>query len=84
VKIVWDEPKRQANIVKHGLDFADIGPEFFDEAILQPSHSDRFLAFGRHNGTLMIAVVFRPLGAEALSVVSMRPANVRERMLFHG
>ena len=26
--IVWDEPKRLANIAKHGIDFADIGPDF--------------------------------------------------------
>ena len=25
MKIIWDEPKRQANIEKHGLDFADVG-----------------------------------------------------------
>lgn len=29
MEIVWDEPKRLANIAKHGIDFADIGEDFF-------------------------------------------------------
>lgn len=28
MKLVWDEPKRIANIEKHGLDFADLTFEF--------------------------------------------------------
>jgi uncharacterized DUF497 family protein len=30
VKITWDEPKRQRNIEKHGLDFAELTVEFFE------------------------------------------------------
>jgi uncharacterized DUF497 family protein len=26
--ILWDEPKRQANIEKHGFDFADLTEDF--------------------------------------------------------
>jgi uncharacterized DUF497 family protein len=29
-----------------------------------------------------LAIVFRPLGREALSVISMRPAGARERSLL--
>lgn len=29
MKIVWDEPKRLANLDKHGLDFADLNETFF-------------------------------------------------------
>ena len=36
MKIVWDEPKRQQNIARHGLDFADLSIGFFAEAILVP------------------------------------------------
>jgi hypothetical protein len=84
MKIVWDEVKRLANLEKHRLDFADLDADFFLAATLRPSHSGRVLAFGRHRGELVIVVVFRPLGTEALSVVSMRPANAKERQLFHG
>ena len=34
MKIVWDEPKRLANLEKHGLDFADLNETFFDNAVV--------------------------------------------------
>ena len=79
MKIVWDEPKRQINLDKHGLDFADLTIDFFEAARVEPAKQDRFLAVGELNGVAVIAVVFRPLGAEALSVISMRPASRYER-----
>jgi len=39
MKIVWDEPKRLANLDKHGLDFADLNETFFDNALVVPSHN---------------------------------------------
>jgi len=84
VKILWDDIKRRTNREKHGLDFADLDPEFFINAVVRPGHSRRFLAFGWHRSELIVAVVFRPLGTEALSVISMRAANAKERTLFHG
>ena len=79
MRIVWDEPKRLGNIAKHGLDFADLTLEFFLSAQLKLAKRDRFLAIGELGGTIVIAVVFRPLGSEAISVISMRRANQRER-----
>ena len=79
MKIVWDEPKRQINLDKHGLDFADLTIDFFEAARVEPAKQDRFLAVGELNGVAVIAVVFRPLGSEALSVISMRPASRNER-----
>lgn len=32
MKIVWDEPKREANLFKHKLDFADLDETFFENA----------------------------------------------------
>jgi uncharacterized DUF497 family protein len=81
--IVWDEPKRLANIATHGLDFSDLELAFFEDAVIRPSHSGRLLAFGR-NGGEPIAVVFKPLGREAVSVISMRRANRKERSLIDG
>ncbi|MGY3614279.1 BrnT family toxin [Bradyrhizobium sp. USDA 10063] len=79
--IVWDEPKRQANLVKHGLDFADLDETFFDNALLRPTHSRRWRGIGvsAHG---VIAVVFFALGAEAISVISLRPASRQERKLY--
>ena len=81
MKIVWDEPKREANLAKHGLDFADLDLAFFEAAAVRPSHTRRFLAFGRSEALGVIAVVFRPLGSEAIAIVSMRPARRDERRL---
>jgi uncharacterized DUF497 family protein len=48
VKIVWDEPKRLANLDKHGLDFADLDETFFDSALVVPSRNagKRWVAIG--------------------------------------
>jgi len=34
VRIIWDEPKRAANLEKHGMDFADLNETFFDTALV--------------------------------------------------
>ena len=77
--IVWDESKRLTNLARHGLDFADLDPDFFADAILSPSVEGRSLAVGIFKGRVVVAVVFRPLGSEAISVISMRPASRKER-----
>ncbi len=79
MKIVWDEPKRIANLEKHGLDFAALTLEFFLYAVIDEAKGERMMAIGYLDGELVIAVVFRPLGSEALSVISMRRANQKER-----
>lgn len=79
MEIVWDEPKRQQNLAKHGLDFAWLTLEFFAAARITTTHSDRYMAVGDLEGVAIIAVVFRPLGSEAVSVISMRRAGRKER-----
>jgi uncharacterized DUF497 family protein len=87
MKIVWDEPKRQANIVTHGLDLADAESFDWETALVVPGHAGknsrpRFRAIGRL-GDDLVTLVFSPLGAEAISVISLRPASRAERKL-HG
>jgi uncharacterized DUF497 family protein len=79
MEIVWDERKRRRNLAKHGLDFADLSLDFFLTARVQPAMQGRFLAIGEFDGRLIVAVVFRPLGTEAIAVISMRRASRRER-----
>ncbi|WP_062224482.1 MULTISPECIES: BrnT family toxin [unclassified Aureimonas] len=79
MQIVWDEPKRERNLVKHGLDFAALTPDFFEAARVEIAKEGRFLAIGELDGVTILAVIFRPLGSEALSVISMRPASRIER-----
>ncbi len=82
MKIVWDEPKRQANIAKHGMDFATLTEEFFLSAVVRESRYNRYQAIGMdRNG--VISVVFATLGLEGISVISMRPASKDERRLYN-
>ena len=78
--IVWDEPKRDHNLAKHGMDFADLTEEFFLSSLVVAAKNGRLKAIGLFaDGT--IAVVFGVLGTEGISVISMRPASRQERRL---
>jgi uncharacterized protein len=78
--IVWDEPKRLANLDKHGIDFADIDEAFFLSALVRPAKGDRYAAIGWLDG--VIVVIFAVLGTEGLSIISARPASRKERALL--
>jgi uncharacterized DUF497 family protein len=83
MEITWDERKRLANVDKHGFDFATLDESFFAGAVIVPARSGRLIAIGRHvSGTLV--VVFARLGREAISVISMRQANRKERKVLDG
>ena len=78
--IVWDEPKRVANIAKHGIDFGDIGVDFFLSAIFRPVRQKRWSAIGHFDS--VIAGIFVALGSEGISIISARPASKQERKLL--
>lgn len=80
MKIVWDEPKRLANFDKHGIDFADIGEDFFASALVGPAKQGRYFAIGELDG--VIVVIFALLGTEGLSLISARPASRKERTML--
>jgi hypothetical protein len=84
MKIVWDDAKRNANLAKYGLDFATLNVAFFETATILPAREPRLMAIGQLDGRLVIVIIFSRLGREALSIVSMRPANAKERKLYHG
>ena len=85
MRIVFDEVKRVANLDKHGLDMADFegGFDFVTalefEAYTSRTGRARFALIGYFNGVLVVVAIVSPLGSEALSLVSLRPANVMER-----
>ena len=85
--IVYDEPKRLANLDKHGLDFAAFETSFsWHDAVVLPARPsrtgrERLRLVGRIDGDLVVAVV-SPLGSEALSLVSLRRAGADERKLY--
>lgn len=80
MRIVWDERKRLQNIEKHRYDFATLTESFFEDAIVLPSKEGRFKAINEFEGRAVTAV-FKPLGMEAISLVSMRRASRHERRL---
>lgn len=63
------------------MDFADLDAEFFANALILPAKRGRFMAIAPFRG-VTIAVIFAPLGTEAISVVSMRQASKYERTLI--
>jgi uncharacterized protein len=83
MNILWDEPKRLANLAKHGLDFANLDAAFFERSFVTAANLRRLIAVGRHNSGI-VAVVFVTLGTEGVSVISMRPASRKERRLIDG
>jgi uncharacterized protein len=62
------------------LRLAALKPEFFGAAIILSARQGRHRAIGLIEG-ILVAVIFRPLGREALSIISIRPANKKERAL---
>ncbi|WP_298965063.1 BrnT family toxin [uncultured Methylobacterium sp.] len=87
MRIVWDEPKRVANLDKHGLDFADFEAGFdFDTAIrlqTRPSRTGRarFKLIGWLDGQLVVVAILSPLGSEALSLLSLRRAGQKDYLI---
>jgi len=88
MKIVVDEPKRLANLDKHGIDQNDVEAGFeFGAAIRFPTRPSRtgrarYLAVGPMAGHGLVTIVFSPLGNEAIGLVSVRPANRSEREAY--
>ena len=83
---VWDEAKRAANLVGHKIDLADAGEFDWEGAsvkLTRPGRrgDKRFKAIGLFRGRLTV-VIFSPLGREAISVISMRVAGIKERRLY--
>jgi uncharacterized protein len=83
MRIVWDEPKRLANIASHGMDFAELDEAFFETSAIVPTKFGRLAAVGHHRRKIIL-VVFVALGTEGLSIISMRPASRKERRLIDG
>lgn len=79
-EIVWDKPKREANLFKHGVDFADIDEAFFLNALIGDAMQGRRFAIGLLDD--VIVVIFMTLGAEGVSIVSAPPASKTERRLL--
>lgn len=85
---VWDEAKRQANLNKHRMDFAD-AEKVFEGLILtfEDNRFDygeqRFITIGLLNGEFIVIAHAEDAGESDLTrVISMRKATKYEQQLF--
>jgi uncharacterized DUF497 family protein len=77
--IILDEPKRLFNLDKHGLDFRLLTQDFLEVAEIQPARDGRTKARGSVKGVGLVIVVYRRLGSEAVSIISLRKAGAKDR-----
>ena len=88
MKFFAPQPKRSANIAKHGYDPADFEAAFSFNRYLsrrtKPSQTgrERLLLVGTWFDGSVITVILSPLGTEGCDVVSVRDASDKERAAY--
>lgn len=86
VNLDWDDEKNQANIRKHGFDFADawmiFQPPFVIDLDLRTDYGeDRWIGIGLL-GSRTVVVTFTLRGAQTIRIISLRKASRHEREEF--
>lgn len=83
--ITWDEPKRRANLRKHGFDFVDAEEVFGG---ITYTYEDDRLAYGEQRfmtlgllREIVVSIVHTEEGNH-IHVISMRKATKREREIY--
>ena len=85
MRFIWHEPKRQDNLKKHGLDFADAERVF---AGLTFTFEDDREAYGEQRWVTLgllgekVGVIVHTETEEEIRVISMREADKNEQHLF--
>ena len=87
IKWEWDEAKRQANLVKHGLDFT--AADGFDWVTAKQSPDNRqaygegrTVALGLLGGRVHVLIFTRR--GDRVRIISLRKANAREVRQWQG
>ena len=85
MRFLWHEPKRQADLKKHGLDFVDAehvfnGPLFTFEDNRENYGEQRWITLGLL-GTKVVVIVHTET-EDAIRIISMREADNDEKLLF--
>ena len=81
----WDEPKRLANLRKHGVDFAFAervfeGPTFTFEDTREDYRERRWVTLGLSG--MKVMVIVHTETEDEIHVISMREADNDEQLLF--
>ena len=85
MRFTWHEPKRQTNLKKHGIDFADAervfsGPTFSFEDDREDYGEQRWVTLGLLEEQAVVVVHTET--QEEIRVISMREASNDEQLLF--
>ena len=85
--VFWDDTKRQANLDKHGLDFADApmvldSPYRLDVGSVRGGEP-RIQSFAYVFDVLAVLTVVHVARDDPLRIVSFRPASEEERSAYH-
>ena len=85
MRFTWHEPKRQATIVRRGLDFASAeqvfaGPTFTFEDDRRSYSEQRWVTLGLLHTT--VVVIVHTETEDEIHVISMRKAEKDEQYLF--
>lgn len=85
MNFTWDEKKRQANLQKHGLDFADAGKVFNSPLVLfedqrQNYGEQRMIGVGLLD--FLVVLIVHVESDEEIRIISMRKAGSNETDLY--
>ena len=87
-QLTWDEAKRQINLQRHGLDFADAGEvlnsRYRLDVTSQRGAEDRVLSISYALGFLAVLTVVHTERDGAARVISFRRASSDERGAYDG
>ena len=83
----WDKEKAKANLLKHGVSFADAATVFSDDSAMTIEDDDpdeqRLVTIGMDAFGRVLVVVYTWRG-EDIRVISARKATARERRHYEG
>ena len=87
MRFEWDEARRQTNLAKHGVDFADAAEALLDERAKTIEDPDaegerRHLTLGLDPTGQVLLVVWTERGEDAIRIVSARRASPGERRAY--
>ncbi len=86
MEVAWDPAKAKANLLKHGIRFADAEGVLYDPMALtredeRSSEERRFASIGMDHLARVVVVVFAPRGDSA-RLISARRASKKERQQY--
>ena len=87
MRFTWHEPKRRANIRKHGIDFVDATEIFADATVEQQDDREeygevRIVAIGKLRGVL-VTVIYADRDEDERRIISAWESTPYEKRTYH-